>query len=95
MKKLLLLLSILILNSNIALAANNLISADWWKKATLEDVKAEIAKGTDVNAPGTDKTKSGYLRTNVTPLVFALKYGNSDPEIIKLLINSGANRKVK
>ena len=42
MKKLLLILSILMLNSNVALAANNLVSADWWKTATLDKVKAEI-----------------------------------------------------
>lgn len=75
--------------------SNNLIDADWWKTATLNDIKRELANGADINAKGNDKTKSGYLRTNVTPLVFALKYGNSDPKIIKLLINSGANVNAK
>ena len=98
MKKLLLILSILILNSNIALAANNLVNADWWKTATLDKVKAEIANGADVNVAGTDKAGkagNGDLRTNVTPLMFALKYGNSSVEIIETLIKAGANVNAK
>lgn len=74
---------------------NNLIDADWWKTATFEDVKREIDKGANVNAKGNDKTKSGDLRTNVTPLMFAIKYGNSNPEIIKFLIDSGADVNAK
>lgn len=81
MKKLLLLLSILILNSNIAQAANNLISADWWKKATLEDVKREIANGADVNAKDNG---------NFSVLMIA-SLNNENPEIIKILINAGAD----
>ena len=95
MKKLLLMLSILILNSNIALAANNLVSADWWKTATLDKVKAEIANGADVNAAGTDKAGNGDLRTNVTPLMFSLKYGNPSVETIETLIKAGANVNAK
>lgn len=95
MKKLLLILSILILNSNVALAANNLVSADWWKTATLDKVKAEIANGADVNAAGTDKAGNGDLRTNVTPLMFSLKYGNPSVETIETLIKAGANVNAK
>ncbi|MBQ9271444.1 MAG: ankyrin repeat domain-containing protein [Alphaproteobacteria bacterium] len=75
--------------------SNNLINADWWKTATFNDVKQEIANGTDINSKGNDYTKSGDLRTNVTPLVFAIKYGNSNPEIIKFLINSRADVNAK
>lgn len=95
MKKLLLILSILILNSNIALAANNLVNADWWKTATLDKVKAEIANGADLNAAGTDKAGNGDLRTNVTPLMFSLKYGNPSVETIETLIKAGANVNAK
>ena len=95
MKKLLLILSILILNSNIALATNNLINADWWKTATLDQVKSEIASGADVNTVGTDKTPRGTLRTNVTPLMFALKYGNPSVEVIETLIKAGSNVNAK
>ncbi|MBQ7659499.1 MAG: ankyrin repeat domain-containing protein [Alphaproteobacteria bacterium] len=91
MKKFLFILGILILNSSISLAANNLISADWWKTATLDKVKSEIANGADVNAAGTDKAGNGDLRTNVTPLMFALKYGNPSVEVIESLIKAGAD----
>ena len=82
-------------NSIFSNVPNNLINADWWKTATLNDVKKEITNGTDINSKGNDYTKNGDLRTNVTPLVFAIKYGNSNPEIIKFLINNGADVNAK
>ncbi len=85
MKKLLLILSILILNSNIALAANNLVNADWWKTATLDKVKAEIANGADVNA----KDNEG-----LTALILAARMTNN-PEVIKALIKAGADVNAK
>lgn len=95
MKKLLLILGILMLNSNLALAANNFLDANWWKTATLDSVKTEIAKGTDVNASGNDTASNGDLRTNVTPLMFALKYANPSVDIIEALIKAGADVNAK
>ena len=66
MKKLLLILSILMLNSNVALAANNLVSADWWKTATLDKVKAEIANGADVNAKDNEGLTALILAARLT-----------------------------
>ena len=73
------------LNSNVALAANNLVSADWWKTATLDKVKAEIANGADVNA----KDNEG-----LTALILAARMTNN-PEVIKALIKAGADVNAK
>lgn len=76
----------------------NLLSADWWKTATLEKVKEEIKNGANVNAKGRDKAginSDGDLRTNVTPLMFALKYGNPSLETVQALIDAGADVNAK
>lgn len=76
----------------------NLLSADWWKTATLEKVKEEITNGANVNAKGRDKAginSDGDLRTNVTPLMFALKYGNPSLETVQALIDAGADVNAK
>lgn len=59
---------------------NNLIDADWWKTATLADVKAEIAAGADV-------MKDNWQ--GLTSVHMAALYGS--PEIIQALINAGAD----
>ena len=82
MKKLCILLSILIFKSGIVYASDNFFNEDWWKTATVEDVKAEIANGADVNAK--DKL------TEQSVLTFAAQF-NQNPEIMKVLINAGAD----
>lgn len=76
----------------------NILSADWWKTATLEQLKEEIKNGANVNAKGRDKAginSDGDLRTNVTPLMFALKYGNPSLETVQALIDAGADVNAK
>lgn len=63
----------------------NFLNADWWKTATIEDVKAEIANGADVNTQSTD-----LLR----PIEYAARYAE-DPEIIKTLTDAGAKLEKK
>lgn len=59
----------------------NFLNSDWWAKATVDDVEAEIAKGADVNISD---------NLGLTPLMHAV--GNSkNPEITKLLIKNGAD----
>ena len=58
----------------------NFLDADWWKTATVEDVKAEIAKDADVNARDVEGT---------TPLMFAACHSNL--EVTKLLIEHNAD----
>ena len=89
MKKLCILLSILVFKSGIVYASENFFNEDWWKTATVEGVKAEIANGADVNAKDVlDKTK-GF-----TALMFAAT-SNENPEIIKILIDAGADVNAK
>ena len=74
------------------------VSAEWWKTATLENVKEEIAKGANVNAKAYDRAgqnSDGDLRENVTPLMFALKYGKPNAEMIQALIDAGADINAK
>ena len=59
----------------------NFLDVDWWERATLDDVKAEITKGADVNAKNYN---------SITPLMFAA-YGNDNPEVIKELVKLGAD----
>lgn len=76
----------------------NLLNANWWKTATLEKLKSEIANGANVKAKANDRAGSnsdGDLRENVTPLMFALKYANPSLEIIETLIKAGADVNAK
>ena len=81
MKKILILFVALILNCNTVFASDNFFNPDWWKIATVEDVKTEIANGADVNA----KDKDGW-----TALTIAARM-NKNPEFIKNLIDAGAD----
>ena len=80
MKKIFVLFIVLILNCNEVFASENFFNEDWWKTATVEDVEAEIANGADVNA----KLAIG------TVLMVAVGV-NKNPEVIKTLIDAGAN----
>jgi len=83
-------------NRKVSSDGKNLIDSDWWKTATLEDVDAEIDAGADVNAKGSYVgEESGKTYTEVTPLMFALKYGNPGIEIIQALIDAGADVNAK
>lgn len=76
----------------------NLLNANWWKTATLEKVKQEIANGANVKAKANDRAgqnSDGDLRTNVTPLMFALKYATPSVEIVETLIKAGADVNTK
>ena len=58
----------------------NFLNADWWNPATIEDVKAEIAKGADINGRDPEWT---------TPLMFAASH--ADLETVKLLAENKAD----
>ena len=66
-------------------ASDNFSNPDWWKVATVEDVKREIANGADVNA----KSDGGW-----TALMLAAR-NNENPEVIKILLKAGADVNVK
>ncbi|MBR3676095.1 MAG: ankyrin repeat domain-containing protein [Alphaproteobacteria bacterium] len=59
----------------------NFLDENWWKTATVEDVKAEIAKGADVNA----RDDFGE-----TVLMYASLW-SKDPKLIQSLIDSGGS----
>ena len=59
----------------------NFFSIFWWMNATVENVKAEIAKGADVNA----KNEYGW-----TPFMYAAEY-SENPEIVRLMVEKGAD----
>ncbi|MBR1601239.1 MAG: ankyrin repeat domain-containing protein, partial [Alphaproteobacteria bacterium] len=59
----------------------NFLNPDWWKRATIKDVEAEIAKGADVNA----KDDKG-----ITALMYDAAY-TQNPETIKILVQRGAD----
>ena len=86
MKKLLFLLAVMLIHGNVALAAsNNFLNKDWWKTATLEDVKKELKNGADVNAANDN---------DFTVLMYAAAF-NSNPKVIETLIDKGANVNAK
>lgn len=60
---------------------NNMLDADWWKTTTLESVKDEIAKVSNINA----KNEQGF-----TAIMLATRY-NGNPEVIETLIKAGAD----
>ena len=86
MKKLLFLLAVILMHSHMASAAsNNFLNKDWWKTATLEDVKKELKNGANVNAASDEDT---------TALMHAAPI-NQNPEVIETLIDKGANVNAK
>ena len=86
MKKLLFLLAVILMHSHMASAAsNNFLNKDWWKTATLEDVKKELKNGANVNAASDEDT---------TVLMQAALL-NQNPEVIETLIDKGANVNAK
>ena len=86
MKKLLFLLAVILMHSHMASAAsNNFLNKDWWKTATLEDVKKELKNGANVNAASDEDT---------TALMHAALF-NQNPEVIKTLIDEGADVNAK
>ena len=84
MKKILLVVLAVILNSHVALAESNFLNSDWWETATVADVQKEISNGEKVNAV----TWYGN-----TALMFAAR--RSSAEVIKVLINTGADINAK
>ena len=86
MKKLLFLLAVILMHSHMASAAsNNFLNKDWWKTATIEDVKKELKNGANVNAASDNDT---------TALMHAAIF-NQNPEVIKTLIDEGADVNAK
>lgn len=85
MKKFLVLVMAVMLNCSSAWAENNLLDYDWWRHATVADVKKEIANGADVNA----KDSNGDA-----VLIHAVK-SYKKPEIIKILVDAGADVNAK
>lgn len=65
---------------------NPFLDEEFWKTATLKSVEEHIKNGVDVN-----EVKSG---SNITPLVASL-YCVKNPNIIKTLLDNGANIKTK
>ena len=63
------------------LFAQQFLEPDYWNTATVADVKQKIANGENVNA----RTKDGW-----TPLHAAAAV-NKNAEVLKTLINAGAN----
>ena len=59
----------------------NFFNSQWWRTATVEDVKTEMAKDTDVNA---------IDNLGWSPLMYAADK-NENPEIIKTLVELGAD----
>ena len=80
-KYILTILIIFVLNASYALANDNFLNKDWWKNATVEDVKKEIDSGANVNAIGTH---------GATPMMYASMYSN-DPKVIQTLVDAGVN----
>ncbi len=61
------------------------LSQDWWKTATLQDVKAKIAAECEINA----RNEAG-----LSPLIMAASF-TADPKIIAELIKAGADLNAK
>ena len=62
---------------------NIFLSEEWWKNATIEDIKTILNDGADVNK----KNDNG-----MTPLMYAVSnWYNDDPETIKILVRHGAD----
>ena len=79
-------ITIILMHSHMASAAsNNFLNKDWWKTATIEDVKKELKNGANVNAASDNDT---------TALMFAALF-NQNPEVIKTLIDEDADVNAK
>lgn len=63
----------------------NFLDDSWWETANAWDVKDEIAKGADVNA----KNEYG------SPVLLLSVDNNADPDVIKTLLDSGADVNAK
>ena len=86
MKKLLFLLAVILMHSHMASAAsNNFLNKDWWKTATIEDVKKELKNGANVNA----------ANDNDFTVLMQAALLNQNPEVIKILIDEGADVNAK
>ena len=83
MKRFLFLLIAILIHANIALATtNNLLDRNWWKTATIDDVKKELKKGADINAIEKEEGLNALIMASSV---------NRNCEIIKMLIDAGAN----
>ncbi len=80
MKKVLIMLSVMIASSVLHAADHPFLSRNFWKNATIQEVKAHLEEGLNVNQPTSD---------GLTPLSFAAME-NQNPAIIELLIQTGA-----
>lgn len=60
----------------------NFLNPDWWAKATVDDVEAEIAKGADVNARNDD---------GLTALLYSMQEFDPWYDIVETLIKFGAD----
>lgn len=88
MKKILFVLILLFLPTIVFSKAvdNNWLKPQWWSTATVEDVKAKIASGVDINEKEIEYGK--------TALIVAAPV-TQNPEIVKLLIENGADVNAK
>ena len=64
-----------------AARANVLLDVEFWREATVEDVRGAVAGGADVNARSDDGT---------TPLHYAAQWGEA-PGVVEALLAGGAN----
>ena len=111
MKKIFLLFIALVLNCNAVFASENFLNEDWWRTATVEDVKAEIDAGADVNVKNEYGETVLMNKTSVEIAELLIKSGADvnlqdkkgktalfyqyKPEIVQMLINAGADVNVK
>ena len=79
-KKIVVMLSMLMASSVLYAADNPFLSRDFWKSATVHEVRAYIEKGLNVNQSTAD---------GLTPLSFAAME-NPDPAVVEMLIKHGA-----
>ena len=85
LKVTLVIFGVLILLYAKAIAGNQLLDPEFWKKATVKDVKQAVSKGADVNV----KDRNGW-----TPLHWAAAF-NQNPEVITTLVELGAEINAK
>ena len=81
-----LLILLLFLSFSFNVFSNSFLFKNFWKNATLKEVKEKIASGVDINA------YSQYY--SETALMYAAKH-NKNSKIVTTLIANGANIKLK